>query len=70
MGPNSMVEMVYTLKLWYSYQMLYLFCLFLVKISILCFYKRLSSEKSYRYSIYGVGGVITLYTIIMIFVNV
>ncbi|KAI5803489.1 hypothetical protein DFH27DRAFT_50513 [Peziza echinospora] len=58
-----------TLKVWYAYQLMYLVCLFWVKISVLAFYLRLSPNKKYHMSIYIVGGVVFVYTVIMVFVN-
>lgn len=44
--------------------------LYFAKISILCFYYRPSPKKLYRWSVYCLGGVITLYSTAMFFVNV
>ncbi|KAF8053884.1 hypothetical protein FPV67DRAFT_1443036 [Lyophyllum atratum] len=59
-----------TLKLWYAYQLQYLLVLYFVKASILCFYYRLSPKRLYRWSVYALGGIITVYTTAMFFVNV
>ncbi|KAA8911393.1 hypothetical protein FN846DRAFT_792269 [Sphaerosporella brunnea] len=59
-----------TLKLWYAYQLQYLLVLYFVKMSILCFYSRLSPKKGYRWCVYGLGVIITTYTIAMLFVNI
>jgi hypothetical protein len=58
------------LKLWYAYQLQYLVTLFFIKISILAFYRRLSPVKGYQLAVRAVAGVVTAYTIVMVFVNV
>ncbi|CCX15248.1 Similar to hypothetical protein [Tuber melanosporum Mel28]; acc. no. XP_002841286 [Pyronema omphalodes CBS 100304] len=66
---NYMEIIIPTLKLWYAYQLQYLMILYTVKVSILCFYYRLSPQKLYRWSVWGLGGLITAYTVAMFFVN-
>lgn len=59
-----------TLKVWYIYQMLYLITLFFVKMSILAFYRRLSPAQGYHLAIKITAGLVTVFTISMVFVNV
>ncbi|PGH23625.1 hypothetical protein AJ80_02231 [Polytolypa hystricis UAMH7299] len=58
-----------TLKSWYVYQIVYLVTLCVVKLSILSFYRMLSSQRIYRIVIYGAMGVVITFTIAMVFVN-
>ncbi|KAF3189913.1 hypothetical protein TWF106_007105 [Orbilia oligospora] len=58
-----------TLKSWYVYQLVYLFDLGLIKLSILAFYHQISAAKTYRIIIYASMAVVSIYTIIMIFIN-
>lgn len=64
-----MKDWVPTLKLWYWYQLQYLISLCLVKFSILCFYLRLSKDQTFRRLVFGCMGVVGIYTIVMLFVN-
>ncbi|PUU77817.1 hypothetical protein B9Z19DRAFT_1049650 [Tuber borchii] len=57
------------LTLWYVYQLQYLITLFLIKASILSFYRRISRERSYQISVWIVGGIIVAYTVAMLIVN-
>lgn len=59
-----------TLKHWYAFQLVYPFALFLVKASILALYKRILTQDNFRKAVYGVAGLITLQSIVVIFVNV
>ncbi|CAZ85477.1 unnamed protein product [Tuber melanosporum] len=58
------------LKLWYVYQLQYLVTLFFIKASILSFYRRLSRERTYQISIWIVSGIVVVFTLAMLFVNV
>ncbi|EWC43834.1 hypothetical protein DRE_07278 [Drechslerella stenobrocha 248] len=58
-----------TLKSWYVYQLVYLFDLCLIKLSILAFYHQISAAKAYRIIIYTSMVAVTIYSIIMIFIN-
>lgn len=58
-----------TLKLWYSYQLQYLCLLYEIKLSILCFYMRLSRKTGYRIGIRIAGGIITAFSLAMLLVN-
>ncbi|KAF3904409.1 hypothetical protein ABW21_db0204374 [Orbilia brochopaga] len=58
-----------TLKSWYVYQLVYLFDLGLIKISILAFYHQISAAKTYRIIIYVSMAAVVIYSIIMIFIN-
>ncbi|CUS09777.1 unnamed protein product [Tuber aestivum] len=59
-----------TLKLWYVYQLQYLVTLFLIKSSILSFYRRISPERGYQLSITIVSCIVVAFTVAMLFVNV
>ncbi|KAF2117014.1 hypothetical protein BDV96DRAFT_644451 [Lophiotrema nucula] len=61
--------LVPTLKHWYAYQMVYPWSLFFVKASILALYHRIFTQTKFRYTVYVVTGFVTLYTIIVFFVN-
>ncbi|KAF3916979.1 hypothetical protein ABW20_dc0105543 [Dactylellina cionopaga] len=58
-----------TLKSWYVYQLVYLFDLCLIKLSILSFYHQISAAKAYRIVIYASMAVVVIYSIIMISTN-
>ncbi|PWW80192.1 hypothetical protein C7212DRAFT_349645 [Tuber magnatum] len=58
------------LKLWYVYQLQYLITLFLIKASILSFYRRISPERSYQLAIAIVSGIVVVFTAAMLFVNI
>ncbi|KAF3914355.1 hypothetical protein AA313_de0208997 [Arthrobotrys entomopaga] len=58
-----------TLKSWYVYQIVYLFDLGIIKLSILSFYHQISAAKAYRIVIYVSMGIVVVYTIIMMFIN-
>ncbi|KAL1958781.1 hypothetical protein VTO42DRAFT_3900 [Malbranchea cinnamomea] len=59
-----------TLRLWYTYQIIYLLDLGAVKFSILTFYRVISSQLAYRIAIYAVMAFVGAFTISMTFVNV
>ena len=59
-----------TLKHWYAYQLIYPFALFFVKASILALYHRLFRKKQFRYWLWVVAGIVTVYTVVVVFVNV
>lgn len=58
-----------TLKSWYTYQIVYLITLCVVKFSILTFYRGISSQRSFRITIYTLMGIIGAFTTAMVFVN-
>lgn len=59
------------LKHWYSFQIVYPFALFLIKMSFLTLYNRLFTPPIInRYLLYGTGIFIIVYTIVIMFVFV
>lgn len=58
-----------TLKSWYTYQLVYLVDLCVVKFSILTFYRVISTKRSYRIAIYTVMAIVAAFTVSMVFVN-
>jgi hypothetical protein len=62
--------LVPTLKHWYAYQMVYPWSLFFVKASILALYHRIFTQMRFRYAVYAVTVFVTIYTIVVFFVNV
>ncbi|KAF2147298.1 uncharacterized protein K452DRAFT_314489 [Aplosporella prunicola CBS 121167] len=58
-----------TLKHWYAYQLIYPFALFFVKASILALYHRLFRKRQFRYWLWVVAGIVTVYTVVVVFVN-
>lgn len=64
------VILIPTLKHWYAYQMVYPWALFFVKASILALYHRIFEGTKFRRIVYGVTGFVTVYTIVVFFVNV
>jgi hypothetical protein len=62
--------LVPTLKHWYAYQMVYPWSLFFVKASILALYHRIFTQTRFRYLVYGVSVFVSIYTIVVFFVNV
>ncbi|KAK2732932.1 hypothetical protein FQN55_003852 [Onygenales sp. PD_40] len=65
----SQQNLVGTLKSWYTYQMVYLVDLCAVKFSILIFYRAISSQRSYRISVYVIMAIVAAFTVAMVFVN-
>jgi hypothetical protein len=59
-----------TLKHFYFYQLVYPLALFFVKASILALYHRIFERAKFRYKIYSVAAFVTVYTIVVLFVNV
>jgi len=59
-----------TLKHWYAFQLVYPFTLFLVKASILALYLRIMVQENFRKLVFGVTILITLPSLVVIFVNV
>jgi hypothetical protein len=59
-----------TLKHFYFYQLVYPLALFFVKASILALYHRIFVLVKFRYKVYAVAAFVTVYTIIVLFVNV
>ncbi|KAF3929354.1 hypothetical protein ABW19_dt0200420 [Dactylella cylindrospora] len=68
-GKGPLYDLEGTLKSWYVYQLVYLFDLCLIKLSILSFYHQISSGKAYRIVVYVSMAVVIIYSIIMIFIN-
>ncbi|KAF8435858.1 hypothetical protein BGX38DRAFT_1274844 [Terfezia claveryi] len=66
---EALAQFVVTLKVWYIYQLMYPISLFFVKLSVLAFYHRLSPNKTYQRAIWITGGIVTLYTIVMVLLN-
>ena len=66
---EALIQFVVTLKVWFIYQLMYPISLFFVKLSVLAFYRRLSPNKTYQRAIWITGGIVTLYTIIMVLLN-
>ena len=58
------------MKVWYAFQIEYPFAVFLVKMSILAFYRRLSPAQRFQLAIKIVAGFVTAFTVAMVFVNV
>ncbi|OWY47859.1 hypothetical protein AALT_g7513 [Alternaria alternata] len=58
-----------TLKLFYFYQLVYPLALFLVKASILALYHRIFELVEFRYKVWSVAAFVTVYTIVVLFVN-
>ena len=58
------------LKTWNSYNIEYLVTLFFIKISILAFYRRLSPAQGLQLAIKIVAGVVTAFSLIMVFIYV
>lgn len=50
--------------------MIYPWSLFFVKASILALYYRIFTKGKFRYAVYGVTAFVTIYTIVVFFVNV
>jgi hypothetical protein len=71
-GANLPFEKILlpTLKHWYAYQMIYPWSLFFVKASILALYHRIFTQTKLRYWIYAVTIFVTIYTVVVFFVNV
>jgi hypothetical protein len=59
-----------TLKHFYFYQLVYPLALFFVKASILALYHRIFKQVKFRYKVYGLAAFVTVYTIVVLFVNV
>jgi hypothetical protein len=59
-----------TLKHFYFYQLVYPLALFFVKASILALYHRLFEKVEFRYKVWFVAAFVTIYTIVVLFVNV
>jgi hypothetical protein len=59
-----------TLKHFYFYQLVYPLALFFVKASILALYHRIFVLVKFRYKVYSVAAFVTVWTIVVIFVNV
>ncbi|CAI9634979.1 unnamed protein product [Alternaria burnsii] len=58
-----------TLKHFYFYQLVYPLALFLVKASILALYHRIFELVEFRYKVWSVAAFVTVYTIVVLFVN-
>lgn len=63
--PNLLGNYISTLKVWYSYNILYLFTLFYVKISIIAFYRRLSPSQGYQIALKITAVFVAVYTVAM-----
>ncbi|KAH7076061.1 hypothetical protein FB567DRAFT_608664 [Paraphoma chrysanthemicola] len=63
------IILVPTLKHWYAYQLVYPLALFSVKASILALYHRIFPQKQFRWMIYFVAGFVSIYTVVVFFVN-
>ncbi|KAJ0415562.1 hypothetical protein BJY00DRAFT_317734 [Aspergillus carlsbadensis] len=61
--------LVPTLKHWYAYQLVYPITVGLVKFSILAQYYRIFEVQNFRRQVIAVGILVTVYTIVCIFVN-
>jgi hypothetical protein len=59
-----------TLKHLYAFQIIYPLALFFVKTSILALYYRIFSHTAFRWKVYFVAGFVSVYTIIVVFINV
>jgi hypothetical protein len=59
-----------TLQHVYAFQIMYPLSLFSVKASILALYYRIFSQTRFRWRVYSVAGFDTVYTIVVILVNV
>lgn len=58
------------LKHFYFYQLVYPVALFFVKASILALYHRIFKLANFRWKVYAVAGFVSVYTIVVLFVNV
>jgi hypothetical protein len=59
-----------TLKHFYFYQLVYPVALFLVKASILALYHRIFRRLQFQYKVWAVAAFVTIYTVVVLFVNV
>ncbi|OAL02418.1 hypothetical protein IQ06DRAFT_291821 [Phaeosphaeriaceae sp. SRC1lsM3a] len=57
------------LKHFYFYQLVYPVALFFVKASILALYHRIFKLANFRWKVYAVAGFVSVYTIVVLFVN-
>ncbi|KAF3916135.1 hypothetical protein AA313_de0202781 [Arthrobotrys entomopaga] len=60
-------ELIPTLRYWFAYQILYPLVLLFIKLSILSFYRGISPQRWYRYTVYGVGVFAIAWSITFIF---
>ncbi|KAK6511776.1 hypothetical protein TWF481_000681 [Arthrobotrys musiformis] len=60
-------KLITTLRYWFAYQILYPLVLLFIKLSILAFYLKISPQKWYRYTVYGVGIFVIAWSIAFIF---
>jgi hypothetical protein len=69
---NVSVMRILTLKnfYFYFYQLVYPLALSFVKASILALYHRISERANMHYKVYSVAAFITMYTTVILFVNV
>jgi hypothetical protein len=58
------------LKHFYFYQLVYPLALFFVKASILALYHRIFKLAHFRWKVYAVAAFVTVYTVVVLFVNV
>ena len=59
-----------TLQHWYVYQLVYPITLFFIKASILALYHRIFTQDNFRIAVWAVSGFVSVYTIVVVFVNV
>ncbi|KAK6353884.1 hypothetical protein TWF730_008307 [Orbilia blumenaviensis] len=60
-------ELIPTLRYWFAYQILYPIVLLFIKLSILAFYVKISPQRWYQNTIYGVGIFVIIWTIVFVF---
>ena len=58
------------MKVWYAFQIEYPVAVFLVKMSILAFYRRLSPVSRLQLAVKIMVGVVTVYTVTLLLLNV
>jgi ABC-type Co2+ transport system permease subunit len=71
-GANLPSEkiLVPTLKHWYAYQMIYPWSIFFVKAPSQALYHRIFDQTKLRYTVYTVAVFVTIFTVVVFFVNV
>ncbi|KAF3910222.1 hypothetical protein ABW21_db0203180 [Orbilia brochopaga] len=63
-------EFLPTLRYWFAYQIIYPIVLLFIKLSILSFYRRISPQRWYRYSVNGVIAFVVAWTFTVVFAHV
>ena len=68
--PIDAAKFVGAMKVWYVFQIEYPVAVFLAKMSILAFYQRLSPVSRLQLATKIVAGVVTVYTVTLVLLNV